>query len=286
MLSTSELLEWLSAANRRYAAAEVPHRGRPFQAMSDFTREYNCAISLDDPTAKRIFDWFYQHSPPGAHQIGSAYTGIFLHDAAFWPVSIPLIFGQVNVDALDSLETMPQQIKRGLETDHSQICSYVIHWENCVDYGYGQMDLESGTVLRPRALKFLGAGHSELIGANTQLLERRPNVKAILGLRMATEIFLKTALIQQLDLTDSHLIKLSHRLEDSSNACAEATKESTFAEVAKRVSLFPPVSARYEDTDWSISLVWQAAALTQLVAATVTRLYTERDIRASIRPAR
>jgi hypothetical protein len=286
MLSTSELLDWLSTANRRYAAEAMPHKGRPFRAMSDFAREHNCSIAMDDPLAKRMFDWFYEHSPPGAHQVGSVYTGIYLYDAAFWPVHVPLIFGEVSVNALDCLETMPQQVKRGLETEHHDIWAYVVHWTNCMDYGYGQMDLEGGSRLSPRALKFLGAGHSEVVGAHSQLLEPRPNVKAILGLRMATEIFLKAVLVQELDLTDSELMKLSHKLEDSSNACADATKERVFAEIAKRVSLYPPVSARYDDTEWSVFAVWQAAALTQLVAATVTRLYTDRDMRAPIMPTK
>jgi hypothetical protein len=79
-------------------------------------------------------------------------------------------------------------------------------------------------------------------------------------------------------------MKLSHKLEDAASACAEATKEKVFEEVAKLASLYPPVSARYDDTGWSHTGVWQAAALAQLTAATVTRLYTDRDMRASILP--
>lgn len=284
MLSTTELLAWLSAANRRYGAEGIPHKRRPFRAMSDFTSEHKCSLAMDDPLTKRIFDWFYEHSPPRAHQVGAVYTGIFLYDAAFWPVRVPMIFGTVSVNALDCLGAMPAQIKHALESEHQDIWNYVVHWVNCMDYGYGQMDLDGGSRLRPRAMKFLGAGHAELVGANVQLLEPRPNVKAILGMRMATEILLKTVLVQERDLTDSQLMKLSHKLEDAASACAEATKEKVFEEVAKLASLYPPVSARYDDTGWSHTGVWQAAALAQLTAATVTRLYTDRDMRASILP--
>lgn len=285
MDSQAELLTWLSATNRRYSAEGVPHKGRPFQAMSDFTREHNCSLAMDDPLAKRIFDWFYEHSPPGAHQMGSVYTGVHFYDTAFWPVHVPLIFGQVSVNALDCLETMPIQLKKALESEHRDIGTYVVHWANCMDYGYGQMDLEGTSLLQPRASKFLGAAHSELVGANAQLLEPRPNVKAILGMRMATEIFLKTVLVQERNLTDSQLMKISHKLEDAANACAEATTEKVFEEIGKHASLYPPVSARYDDTEWSSSSVWQATTLTQLTAATVTRLYTDRDIRATIMSA-
>lgn len=285
MLSTAELLAWLAAANGRYSAEGIPHKGRPFRAWSDFAREHKCVLAMGDPITKKIFNWFYEHSPPGVHQVGPAYTGIYLYDTAFWPVHVPMIFGMVSVNALDCLKTMPVQIKRTLEFNHRDVWTYVVHWVNCMDYGYGRMDLNGGSRLRPRALKFLGAGHAEIVGANAQLLESRPNVKAILGMRMATEIFLKAVLVHERDLTDNELMKLSHKLEDSANACAEATKEKAFEEVGERASLYPPVSARYDDTEWSNASVWQAAMLTQLTAATVTRLYTDRDTRASIMPA-
>jgi len=284
MRSTTDLLAWLSAANQRYGAEGIPHRGRPFYAMSDYTREHNFSLAMDDPIAKKIFDWFYEHSPPEAHQVGSVYTGVYLYDTAFWPVYVPFIFGEGSVNALGCLETMPAQIMSKLENTHRDIWTYVIHWANCVDYGYGWQDLSGTTRLQPRASKLLGAAHSELVGANAQLLEPRPNVKAILGMRMATEIFLKMVLVQERNLTESQLMKISHKLGEAANACAEATKEKLFEEIGKRTSLYPPVSARYEDTDWSSASVWQAATLTQLTAATVTRRYTDRDIRASIIP--
>ena len=284
MISTAELLMWLSAANRRYGAEEFPHKGRPFQAMSDFTREHRCTLAMDDPLTKRIFDWFYEHSPPGAHQVGSVYTGVHFYDTAFWPVHVPLIYGQVSVNALDCLETMPVQIKKVLEANRRDFWTYVDHWVNCMDYGYGQMDLKGTLRLKTRASKFLRAAHYELVGANAQLLEPRPNVKAILGMRMATEIFFKTVLVEEDNLTDQQLKSISHKLEDAANACAEATKEKLFEQIGKLSSLYPPVSARYDDTEWSSTRVWQAATLTQLTGATVTRLYTDRDMRASVMP--
>jgi hypothetical protein len=284
MLTEAELLQWLTSTNRRYGAEGVPHKGRPFRAMSDFTRENRCSLGMADALTKRIFEWFYEHSPPGSHQMGAVYTGIHFYDAAFWPVQVPLIFGTTRVGALDCLETMPKAVQHALESDRREAWAYVVHWANCMDYGYGHMDLAVDAKLHPRAMRFLGAAHSELVGANAQLLEVRPNVKAILGMRMATEIFLKAVLVQEQDLTDGQLMKLSHKIEDAASACADATKENLFDEISKRVSLYPPVSARYDNTEWSHKAVWQAAALTQLTAATVTRRYSDRDMRASIVP--
>ena len=277
-----DIQAWIEAANRRYATEGIPHKGRPFRAMSDFTRERHCSLALDDPLTKAIFQWFYDHSPPRSHEIGSVYTGVYLFDAAFWPVSIPVIFGQVRLNSLNCLETMPTTIKKMLESSRQELWNYVVHWTNCIDYGYGQMDLEQNNYLKPRALKLLNAGHAELIGANSQLLEPRTNVKAILSLRMATEIFLKTILVQELDLTEDELRKISHKLSDAATKCAEATRNNIWSEIAERTELFPPISARYDNTDWPAQRVWQACSLTQLAAATLAREYTDRDIRSTI----
>ena len=184
MISNEALVAWLKVANRRYSAEGVPHKGRPFTAFREFCVEHRCSFGSDHPVAKAIFQWFYDHSPPGAHQMGSVYTGVYYYDTAFWPVSVPRISGTVHVDALECLETMPLQIREMLGSSQD-IQSYADHWIHCMDYGYGQMDLERGGKLKPRALQFLGAANSELKGANLQLLEIRPNVKAILGMRMA-----------------------------------------------------------------------------------------------------
>ncbi|SOD16629.1 hypothetical protein [Nitrosomonas ureae] len=282
MLSDYDLATWLEAANRRYSAEGISHKGRPFTAWREFSVENDLSLALDHPTTKAIFQWFYEHSPPGAHQIGAVYTGVYLYDTAFWPVCIPLTYGQVSVDAIECLETMPLQIKKMLNSSPQDLWSYVLHWADCMDYGYWQMDLEASDRLKPRALQFLGAGHAELKGANSQLLEARPNVKAILGMRMATEIFLKTVLVQELNLTDDELRTISHKLEKAAERCADVTGQSTFKEIAEQVACYPPVSARYEDTDWPESRVWQAAFVTQVTAATVTRLYSDRNIRAEV----
>lgn len=285
MLSDEALNSWLRATNRRYGVEGVPHKKRPFTALSDFTREHNCSFSSDHPTSKAIFQWFYEHSPPGAHHVGSVYTGIYFYDAAFWAVHIRLIFGTVSVDALDCLETMPKQIKETMAASHRDVWNYATHWVNCMDHGYGYMDLAGSERLTPRAASFLSAAHAEIRGANAQLLEPRPIHKAILSLRMANEIFLKSVLVQELDLSEDKLRSISHKLDDAASRCGDVTGERTFGEIAKRVRVYPPVSARYDQPSWSAAEVWEAATLAQLTAAAVTRLYSDRDSRSAVLPA-
>ena len=286
MLSQPELSRWLSDANRRYSDKGIPHRRRPFEAMRDYTVEFRCSLDSRDPLTSKIFDWFYQHSPPHAHQMGSIYTGVYYYDTAFWPVQIPLIFGEVSVNGLDCLATMPQSMKQTLHTHSPHNWIYASHWANCMDYGYGQDDLQQIRILKPRAQDFFDAAHAELLGANSQLIETRPNAKSILGFRMATEIYFKAVLIHTKDLGDNQLKKISHSLEGGAKACADATGSKEFEAIAGHVGVFPPVTARYDVPEWPLDRVWDAALLAQHTAATVTRLYTDRNIRRSMHSLR
>lgn len=282
MISTEDLAYWLQTTNRRYSEEAVPHRKRPFLALCDFARERSCSIPSNHPIAKFIFEWFYSHSPPDAHQVGAVYTAVYFYDTAFWPLSVPIVFGCVSIDAFECLETMPAGVKAELGSNQNCVQKYVSHWANCMDYGYGQMDISSSQALNARAFNSLSAAHAEIQGANSQLLNVRPNYKAILGLRMATEIFLKTVLIQELNSSDRDLKKISHTLEDAARRCADATGDTTFEEIASRVQVYPSVSARYDQSNWPPHEVWEAASLAQLTAAALTRLYSDRDMRSQV----
>ncbi len=279
-MTTGDLLnEWLAAANRRYAAEGLPHKTRPFRALSDYTAENKCSLTFDHPIAKAMFEWFYAHSPPGAHHVGSIYEGVYYYDATFWPVSVPIIFGTVSVNALDCLITMPEQIKQQLSMSPGDASSYAEHWINCMDYGYGHSDIEQMRELKPKTMSLLAAADGEIRGAASQLLEQRPNLKAKLNLRMAVEIFLKALLVEKLDLAEKDLKAISHNLSDAAKTCAEATEIDDFATIQSRVSIFPSISSRYEAPDWPASAVWEAAALAQFTAAAVARCLGGRNLR-------
>jgi hypothetical protein len=96
-VGSPELESWLIAANARYREQDLPPKQRPFQAMLDFTGEFNCSLTHDSPLTRAVFDYFYRNSAPGAHRVGSLFRGAFYFDACFWPVEMPLIFGQVQL---------------------------------------------------------------------------------------------------------------------------------------------------------------------------------------------
>jgi hypothetical protein len=284
MINSNDLHDWLQAANERYRDEHIPYRGRPFKALSEFTHEFNCSITMGSPTAKAIVDWFRAQSAPDSHAIGALFTGAFYFDAYFWPLHIPFGFGAFTINALDCLETMPQVIKDQLVKSNKDMWMLELHWADCYDYAFGIDDIEQGGKLNSKALKFVQNADKELAGAIAQLITPRPNPRAILALRMSIEIFLKALLIQEQNLSDQHLKRLSHKLEDIAGECFSATCRTEFSDIAKAVIGFPEVSERYDGQEKCLQEVWRAMLIAQATATAVIRKYTARDIRSEIYP--
>lgn len=282
MIDPKTLTIWLSSANARYREDEVPPRHRPFMALRDFTREFRCSIALDSPVAKAIFDWFYAHSQSGSHSVGALFTGAFYFAACFWPLYIPLGYGMFSLNALDCLETMPQSLKEQLSQSRQDLWRLALYWADCCDYAYGIDDIGKEGKLNKKAIVFVRNGDRELAGAIAQLVSPRPNTKAILALRMASEIFLKALLIQERNLTDKQLKKLNHKIEDIAAECFAVTFVPEFDAVAKATNAFPEVSDRYDGDERNLSDVWHALFVAQTAATAVTRQYTDRDMRRQI----
>lgn len=74
---------------------------------------------------------------------------------------------------------------------------------------------------------------------------------------------------------------IGHKLEFAAQTCAQITSDDAFEEIANRVQIFPPVSVRYDQSDWPVQTVWEAALVAQLTAAVTTRRYSGRSMMVS-----
>jgi hypothetical protein len=207
------------------------------------------------------------------------FTGAFYFDTFFWPLHIPIVYGQVQINALDCVDTMPQSIKEQLRARPSELWRLALYWADCVDYAYGLDDIQKLQSLSGRALEFMLSGDRELSGAIAQLTIPRPNPKAILGLRMATEIFLKAVLIQESNATEADLKRLGHRIPDITKQCRVVTGNELYDAVIADAKIFPDIHERYDATEWPMVQVWHAAVVTQAVGAALARRYSDRDLR-------
>jgi hypothetical protein len=277
-----DLEQWLTAANEQYRAEEIPFRARPFRAMSDYTREHQCTLEMGSPTAKDIFRWFEEHSAPGSHAMGAMFTGSFYYDAFFWPLHIPIVYGEAPINAFNCLETMPLALKDRIAASREDLWRLALYWADCVDYAYGFDDMSKEGKLSARALEFAVSGSHELMGSIAQVVSPRPNTKAILGFRMATEIFLKAILVQESGATEAALKRFGHKIGDLATECQRLTGNSSYVEIARSAAVFPDVAERYEGSEWPLAQVWQSALIAQAAASCMARRYSDRDLRSQV----
>ena len=274
--------QWVEAANTRYRDEHIPPRERPFRALHELAAAWRCTIAMDSELAEFIFEYFRSTSKPGSHEIGVMFTGAFYFDASFWPLRIPFIYGLSSLDPLSCVDGLPTVVKAEIERVPNQLRLLEYFWADCCDYALGCDDLFADGQLCEKARNFLQNGDRELRSATAQLLLPQPMPRAILSLRFAYEIFLKVVLIQEKGYDDKKLMDVSHDLVDAARKCCEATQWQEFSEFEQRVEIFSPVKDRYEGQSLPLSELWEAVQLTQKLAATVTRFYTDRNVRAQV----
>ena len=236
--------EWLNNANSRYRAKSLPAKRRPFEALLDYTSEKHGAISFSSPAAERVFRWFKERTAPGADRIGALFTGSYFYDAHFWSVTIPIGYGNVKLDAFQSLETMPDAVKVELSRDPDELRTYVLYWIDCADYAFGFDDIRKFDALSPRAMALLKNANHELTGAVDLVSDLRPNPRAAFNARMATELFVKALLVERSGYDDKALKDLSHNLDKLLEHAAAICPANEIRILRGLTSVFPRIDER------------------------------------------
>lgn len=270
-------IEWLEKINQEFREVGIEQRKRPWEAMSRYSLEFKASFTLSSSIATEIFEWFKAQSRPGAHQIGSLFESVYYFDAEFWPVSIPIIYGTVHVNAIDCLQEMPPTLKAELTSTSGPAWDYVIFWADCIDYGIGISELRKRNDLDIFGLQLMAAGDQELRSAVSVLKERRPDSRAILTCRMATELFLKAYIALKEGLTENQAKDLGHNLEKCFDLFVKVSGYSQWAQLKNKLSVFPPIHARYDEQAQPPSAVWQGFAFAQSIGTVIVREKTGRN---------
>src|SRR5262249_46574355 len=105
-------------------------------------------------------------------------------------VVIPVVLGRVQLNARDSLKTMPDAVASGLFRDRNELMDFMTFWGNCLDYGFG-IDGTQSAALNEFARQLLNSADQRLTATVSLLLQTRPNSSSLESSRMATEMFLK-----------------------------------------------------------------------------------------------
>lgn len=180
---------------------------------------------------------------------------------------------------MDSLKTMPDNIKRRLEADPGLYYGFAQVWCDCVDYSLGIESLikvDNGSFWQD----LLRSGHQQLLSTVTLLQGNRPNPKGAEPARMATEMFLKAFIANQTAMTDAEARKqIGHNLEKALDKCLEIYPQSELQNIRSALDEFPDVAERYKETDKTLWELWRMYGMAQFSGVTVVRNLSGHDSR-------
>jgi hypothetical protein len=243
------------------------------------------SIIFPSVEADFVFRWFEANTKPGSHTVGFQHQGTYYYDSTFWSVNIPIIFGSVQLNALDALHEMPQKIKANLSGNRKDIWDYIIFWADCIDFGYAYDDLYKDKNYDAFGRQLLCAGYEELSSATTLLLEHRPNKRAIMNCRMATEMLLKCFIAFKDGLTETQAKNLGHNLENIFEKFLEVSGYQHLAEIKNLLRVFPDIHERYKAQEADNLSLFNGYCFAQSIGALIARAFTDRNTLPQVMPS-
>lgn len=291
MINRQALEAWLVLANQRYKEANIAHAARPWKAVSEYSTEFQHSFIMGRSGPDEfIFEWFKRRTKTGSQEIGAMYESSFYYDGCFWGLRIPIGFGSFCLALEACVGGMPEVLKRELskevEVDTAFSRKLLEHWSNCIDYAYGIGDLVEGGVFKDLALTRLKSADQDVRAANHLLLADKVNPVCALHYRFVAEKLLKAAgwhvgaVVSEKEERD----RFNHGLKDLAKECALKTGARFFDEIPEAISTFPSWSSRYQESQRDNASVWQAALLTQSIAADIVRCFSGRNSKPQICP--
>ncbi len=214
---------------------------------------------------------------------GPRFTGVFFFQDVFWRVTIPLVLGTRDVNAMDAIRMMPQEVKQLLCSREDALQEYLLLWADCLDYDTGFQAFHAVAAAGSFLGEMIESTDRDLTSAITDLCQQRPNPKAMYSAREATEKALKAYLAYHANLTEARAKKeFVHKLDKLMKEVARLTPQSPLLEVDNDLGAFAPCEGRYASTTYTRSQLWNAYRLAQFTAAEVLRSITGRNQRAKV----
>lgn len=276
-----KLQTWLRDRNTKFRRDSVPPKQRPWIAWQEWAAFLGESLSLNDDVVKEIFSWFEKNSKAGAQYIRPLYVGAYYYDGEFWPVVIPVVLGRVQLDARESLRTMPEAVAASLFKDRNELMEFMGVWGNCLDYGFGIEEVQSSA--NEFAKELFISGHQRLEATVSLLLQEPVNPSCLESSRMATEMFLKGYLALRAALTEAEAKRIRHDLAEAANRCLLVDQASELRLIVNNLNVFPGIGERYKGTEQPLGILWRAYEIAQFTGTTICRSLTGRNVRTTMR---
>ncbi|HKP01930.1 MAG TPA: hypothetical protein VJU77_01090 [Chthoniobacterales bacterium] len=219
-----------------------------------------------------IYAFFKEHTSLGREHAAPFRQTCFLYDTAFWPVIVPMIYGQCTVDPIRFVVGMPPALFTHLGWNSTARDELDAHWFDCEHQMNRQRFIDDANVPE-LAREFLAGGEKALLAAAESLLAVPPNQKAGELSRDAFESTLKGLAVVKAGLSAERARKrISHDLRLVVQECAGALPTAECARLEKAPPLYPTVGARYEKGALASQRLWECYREAQHAMAVSLRI--------------
>ena len=251
------------------------------RAVSEYSEEKQISVAIGSDLFDSIFNWFRDRSRPGAHAAGSMLVGAYYYQGCFWPVSIPIAYGQVPIDAFEALRPdMADSLIHTIQASRPTLEHYLLTWADCIDWAFGHSDLHGGT---STCSQFVRAANDDLHGASTTLTGNQSRNAAYQQSRMTAEKSLKAFLAERDGLSEDQLRnKFGHNLVKLATSAQRHAAKPELSAAAPGLATVEEVGDRYSGRAIPHAELWEIYCLCLGVAAAVMRELSGRDARQQV----
>lgn len=212
---------------------------------------------------------------------GGIHLGFFMFRDLFCRLYVPIIFGSPYVDHWKLLDLSDDQ-KKWMATDGEAMATFDDQVLDLFDFGYGFMEFGHTRAVTKQSKELLYRAHVQLEAAAataTSAYDYRGTLQnALLGAELALKAGLSCVGYNENDLRN----KFGHDLSKAAHALAECEAAFDLDRVVRAVETFPHFAqSRYGGAQPDRREMGHILMKAQFIASEVTRLFTDRNMRAN-----
>jgi hypothetical protein len=210
------------------------------------------------------------------------HIGTVMFRDIFLPLKIPVVYGQVGVDAIKSLHGVPENTIKWMFHSNGTASTFIDQWIDLFDFVYGLDDASKLTNHPPQAVEFWQLAKQQLEGAAATLLGSIDKYTVIQNSIIAMELLFKGTLLAQGE-PEARLKKYGHKMGDLVDKACQIMPQADQDRLKLVVDRTPPlVERRYQAKSYKRTEIGQIMMDAQYVAGEVMRQFSDRDMRSGL----
>lgn len=284
-LSDGELLRLLIDADDEGLAAGQEPRRRDFENVRRVMNQlhpgagYVLAGKLTPPLVRRVQRLNRRLYRPEDIRTGGVHMGAFMFRDLFARLSIPVIFGEVNLDPLEHIDLSDFQ-KEWLQHSPAEYARLGDQFIDLMDFGYGVMEMGHSRDIGDQAHTLLGLARFHFQAAGATMTGAYDLGGAVQSALLATELTLKAGLAANGVSEDRLKQEFGHDFGKAAKALGQFEVAFDTDRVLRVLETYPAyVPNRYAGEQPGRIQAGHLVMGAQYVAAEVTRQLTDRNLR-------